>query len=85
MNNIHMNYNKQTNRNNIHAITVVKERIDIYLDNNEYCKAFTLLLSLSELLNQSDKYKLFEHYQDKIYSNMNANNMIPMDPYFNSR
>lgn len=85
METIQINYNPQINTKNEDANVVIKEKIDAYLDNSEYSKAFGLLLTLSEKLNQNDKYKLLEHYQEKIYSNMNAKNVFPMDPYFNTR
>lgn len=81
---IHMNNNQESSDKS--DIICKQEQIDNYLENNEYSRAFGILLDLIKTLNPDDKRKIWEHYENKVFSNpKNNNNMFPTDPYFHSK
>jgi hypothetical protein len=80
---VHMKYN-ETNTYNT-EIDIKRQEIDNHLENKEYSRAFGILLDLIKSLNQHDKTKIWEYYENKVYSNQNNNNVFPLDPYFHSK
>jgi hypothetical protein len=53
--------------NNIY-IKMSKSTIDTYIRNNDYRKAFSLLIMVLERLDNDEKRKFIDYYSRKLYS-----------------